>query len=446
MIKEAEIIREVPFVRLEEVRDYKTFVNRDKDKNDVKLIDQFLSTTSKDEPTALGIETYQELLDIFKKEIDKRLGDKILSLVIFGSVSRGEAKGSSDIDMFTFFDDSKIKRSELNEVLISIILDLRKTDEYVKLTDKKIYPEIYPFLISKSKADDYLWVFFDATEQGIIIKDTDNSIDIVYKVIMMNEQEAKSYLLQKGFNEAQADDILKRTHCSPPEDYFITSEDMVGKSGVWAHFGSWDFDRANIWVNAKGKTKDETIDFILKRTTYNKEEAEKIYFEINSMKDEREANNWIAPWPSYASGPVGCALARNSTIITCGNGVQINISTYESFVPTQNGIKSLDAISYMENGVMLEKKSQNNTAGVSASLIKNPSDSSSYAIILAQSPLHKSMFHRLFYMNGDGLKHFEKLTEKRGLSGQNIIVWKVNWEGIKKSVNSENSTAAITVG
>ncbi|MBI2590599.1 MAG: nucleotidyltransferase domain-containing protein [Candidatus Blackburnbacteria bacterium] len=176
MIKEAEIIKDVPFVRLEEVRHYKTFINREKDKNDVKLINQFLSSTEADEPTALGINTYKKLLDIFKTEVDKRLGSQILSLVVFGSVSRGEAKGSSDIDMFVFFDDSKIKRTELNEILISIILYLRETEEYRKLTDNKIYPEIYPFLISKSKASDYLWVFFDATEQGIIFKDTGNFV------------------------------------------------------------------------------------------------------------------------------------------------------------------------------------------------------------------------------------------------------------------------------
>ncbi len=123
MIKEAETIRGVPFVRLEEVRDYKTFVNRDKDKNDVKLIDQFLGSTRENEPTGLGVDTYEKLLDIFKIEIDKRLKNKVLSMVVFGSVSRGEAKGSSDIDIFIFFDDSKIKRAALNEILISIILE-----------------------------------------------------------------------------------------------------------------------------------------------------------------------------------------------------------------------------------------------------------------------------------------------------------------------------------
>jgi predicted nucleotidyltransferase len=174
MIKEAEIIKGIPFVKLEEVKYYKTLVNRDKDKNDVKLIEQFLNSTYENEPFALGLDTYKKFLDTFKKEVDLRLENKVLSMIVFGSVARGEAKGSSDIDIFIFFDDSKIKRVEINKALISIIIELRKTDKYKRLTDKKIYPEIYPFLISKSKAKDYLWVFFDATEEGIIIKDTND--------------------------------------------------------------------------------------------------------------------------------------------------------------------------------------------------------------------------------------------------------------------------------
>ncbi len=42
LIKEAEIINGIPFVKLAEVRDYKSLLKRDKDKMDVKLIDKFL--------------------------------------------------------------------------------------------------------------------------------------------------------------------------------------------------------------------------------------------------------------------------------------------------------------------------------------------------------------------------------------------------------------------
>ncbi len=267
-----------------------------------------------------------------------------------------------------------------------------------------------------------------------VIKDTDQAVDTTYKIISLSRESAGEYLKTKGFSEAQIADLLKRTHCSPPEDYFITSEDMIGKSGVWAHFGSWNFDKANIWVNTKGKSREETVKFILENTNYSKEEAEKIYFEISAMKDEREVNNWIAPWPSYASGPVGCTLIKNTTIVECGNGVKIDMETYDSFVPTQQGVRSLDALSYFEGDDMKERIG-NNTMGIAGNIVQSGPET--YTLFLMQAPLQKSIFHRLFYLNAKGLNHFDKLIERRSVTGQNIIVWKVNWEG-KQQPASEN--------
>ncbi len=273
-----------------------------------------------------------------------------------------------------------------------------------------------------------------------VIKDTDQAVDTTYKIISLDKESAGEYLKTKGFSDALVSDILKRTHCDPPENYFITSEDMIGKSGVWAHFGSWNFDRANIWINAKGKSKEDTVKFILENTNYSREEAEKIYFEISAMKDEREVNNWIAPWPSYASGPVGCTLIKNTTIVECGNGVKIDMETYDSFVPTQQGVKSLDALSYFEGDVMKEKIG-NNTMGIAGNIVQSGPET--YTLFLMQAPLQKSIFHRLFYLNAKGLNHFDKLIERRSVTGQNIIVWKVNWEGKRAASETKNDAADI---
>ncbi len=39
----------------------------------------------------------------------------------------------------------------------------------------------------------------------------------------------------------------------------------------------------------------------------------------------------------------------------------------------------------------------------------------------------------MFYLNGHGLKYFDKFSDVRDITGGRIIVWKVNWEG--KSAN-----------
>ena len=45
LIEEAEIIDELPFVKLEEVLKWKKLFNREKDQKDIKIIEEFLKTT-----------------------------------------------------------------------------------------------------------------------------------------------------------------------------------------------------------------------------------------------------------------------------------------------------------------------------------------------------------------------------------------------------------------
>lgn len=173
MIKEAEIIREIPFVKLEEVLAYKSKLNRWKDERDVVLIKEYLAKNQNENsfPVELGLKTYKKILETFTERVESLFQEKILSLILFGSVCRNEAKGNSDLDIFVFYDDEKITREKVNRDLISLILELRDCSEYQRLGSMNIYPEIYPFLISKSRAEDILWVFLDTIDHGIILKD-----------------------------------------------------------------------------------------------------------------------------------------------------------------------------------------------------------------------------------------------------------------------------------
>ncbi|MBW2976415.1 hypothetical protein KY347_03140 [Candidatus Woesearchaeota archaeon] len=274
-----------------------------------------------------------------------------------------------------------------------------------------------------------------------LTNDGAEAIDIMYEIMPESRENAQK-ILEKKFSKEDAEKILELTHCQPPENYFITSEDMIGKSGVWGHFGSWDFDRALIYNTLKKKeyanNLGKSIGFLQSRFNYSKESAESLYYEIQSIKTSDEANSWIAPWPGYA-GIVGCS--KNEDMLACENGFLINLTSKESFAETSQGLVHPKKISFPTNdGIILKEYNESlvtlqNGRNLGFALIKS---GDSYGLLQMDSDLTASMFTRLFYQEGIGLKYFKKFSDESSIvasfNGRRIIVWKVDWEGKEKNI------------
>jgi predicted nucleotidyltransferase len=117
----------------------------------------------------LGIEQYRQLLDLFLTRTESVLGRAIRSVVLFGSIARGEGGPQSDIDLFVVYGGS---RRKVTECLTEIVLEIRNTQEYKDLLEKGIRAEIYPFLISEKRLEDTLWILLDASDHGVVLQDT----------------------------------------------------------------------------------------------------------------------------------------------------------------------------------------------------------------------------------------------------------------------------------
>ncbi|PIZ53883.1 hypothetical protein COY28_03210, partial [Candidatus Woesearchaeota archaeon CG_4_10_14_0_2_um_filter_57_5] len=117
------------------------------------------------------------------------------------------------------------------------------------------------------------------------------AVDTLKKTILMDKEDAHQYLLGTGLSEADAQVVLAGTHCEPPENYFITSEDMIGKSGVWGHFGSWNFTRSAMVNAVAGLKKDAGVKALIdKGLVSDAVDAERLYFEITSLPNEESIN------------------------------------------------------------------------------------------------------------------------------------------------------------
>jgi len=139
--------------------------------------------------------------------------------------------------------------------------------------------------------------------QRILEKYLDNntllSINLTKQIILLNREDARALLLTY-INEQETLEVLYYTHCTPPEAYVIVSTDMVGKAPVWAHFGSWDFNRAFLYNKLINKKMSPSIDWLKKEYNMTGDQAAKLFYEVNSPNTD--PNYYIAPWPSYEAG------------------------------------------------------------------------------------------------------------------------------------------------
>ncbi len=292
-----------------------------------------------------------------------------------------------------------------------------------------------------------------------VVKDIDDvmlSVKLIKKIIMQSEEEARQTLTNAGVSQEAIDKTLNYVFCAPPENYLIVSEDMVGKAGVWAHFGSWDFNRAFVYRNSKGKTESQALPLLMKGLEISEDEARDYYYQVQSLSSEDEANAWIAPWPNYfTSRLVGCErqgenieTGEKGLIICSINKVVsqnqqartvIESAVFDFDNPTNS---SLVVGSYDQNSGY--RIGSGNAKPSSFVLLKDDKiekisvegttfpydviiDLQNNKALISDPRLSESIFTKLFYFDGRYTEHFEKVSDMKSVTGQRIIVWKVKW-------------------
>lgn len=259
--------------------------------------------------------------------------------------------------------------------------------------------------------------------------DTPKTVALMKKAILLDKEGARKLFMENGVSAAKADEVLKLTHCSPPENYFITSGDMIGKAGVWAHFGSWDFEKAYAYLNLRSADKDTAVADLVKEFNYTEEKASDMYYEVQGIDSEEAANRWISPWPGYLGGLADCSVKNE--MVLCGNGVRFNASSGRTGFTVQgrDGIPASASFIDMQ-GKFVVKRYNDSNMDFSAAII--PSASGFKSVVMSPE-LAGSMFTRLYFFHGHGLRHFDLFDRQYELSNGEILVWKVDWTGASEN-------------
>lgn len=114
---------------------------------------------------------YQTLLKDFIQILKKRFKEDIISVVLFGSVARGNAKKESDIDLCLIIKNLPKSHFQRNRLLSSPLADLREMHSYKELRMKGYFPDISPILYTPEEIQDTKPIFLDMVEDGEILLD-----------------------------------------------------------------------------------------------------------------------------------------------------------------------------------------------------------------------------------------------------------------------------------
>ena len=112
---------------------------------------------------------YRVLLKKLLKRLIMKLGNNLVSVVVYGSVARKTTRKNSDIDLLIIADSlpkSRMKRQEL-------FLEIEKPLESMisDLWDKGFYMDFSPVILSVEEALKIRPIYLDMVEDAIIIYD-----------------------------------------------------------------------------------------------------------------------------------------------------------------------------------------------------------------------------------------------------------------------------------
>lgn len=138
---------------------------------------------------AIGYTDYQSLLDCFSAFIRETCGDQVISIVLYGSVARGEAGPESDVDILLILKEASPVYRQRLQPLIPLMRQLRKQPCWKELEARGLFPSLSILILSKEEAEQNRYLYLDMIESARMLFDRDAFFQIRLDALQMRLRE-----------------------------------------------------------------------------------------------------------------------------------------------------------------------------------------------------------------------------------------------------------------
>jgi hypothetical protein len=250
------------------------------------------------------------------------------------------------------------------------------------------------------------------------VRDPLKSILLLESIIPSSPETAGEKLSQ--FLPTQAtQDVLKLLFDKPAKAYFIVDPSMQYKIPAISYLGNWDFDKVYMVQNFNKTEKNQLTDYLIKLGR-NNQQVQRIYQEA-FLISEKNLDNWLSHRSQFYS--VAVNGVKKGEEVFFDNGFVYNPNQQTIYSGNHQTPQSLFVFFKQDNLVEIIYPASN--MGLSVLVFKVGEET--YQSILLNRELANSLFVRLYFLGGMGLRHFKPFIEAGG-GNDYIRTFEILWD------------------
>lgn len=250
------------------------------------------------------------------------------------------------------------------------------------------------------------------------LKEPIKSILLLESVLNAPEPIRARNVLLEFLPVAAANEVMRLVF-EPPKSpaYFVVDPSLPFKMGAISFLGNWDFLKVYIAQNLNKIERKKLIEYLIKLGR-SKEEVERLYQEAFLIPSQ-ELDKWISSPQQFYTPLVKGQLRGDAVFFE--NGYTYKPKTQALLTNEQRIPRSLFLF---RQDHLVEVVYTNANLNFAALVTDFDQD---YKIVLFDPSLGRALFTQLYYLKGEGLRHFQSFIDAQAGSDEYTRVFKVTW-------------------
>jgi len=246
------------------------------------------------------------------------------------------------------------------------------------------------------------------------------SLILLKKVLLVDKEKAKN-ILSEYLSQADQEAALELIFGKPSSKaYFLVAYSMLQIMPSISFLGNWDFIKVYLASALDNKDNGRSIECI-EKLGVNKKQIKKFSKELALIRRE-DLSGWVSSKLSFKS-----KLSKSQEkdgIVLFDNGLMYLPKEKSAYLYINNSYQRPKSLFIFNQGILGEIVYPGDTLDFSTLIFKIEQD---YYALMLDRELARSIFVRLYFLNGAGLKYFKPFIQEQKES-KYIRVFGIDWK------------------